>query len=142
MKKALILFADIFNTGGVQQYNKNLCDFFAREFDSVEFTGISLYDLRSGVNGKIWPNIRIKFCDAVKIRAIQRIIFVIVTLATALMERPVFLICCHVNLVFPGLFLKKLFNHTPNHLEMLRWELSAHSYKYRLCQSISGVKVF
>ncbi|MCX5686493.1 MAG: glycosyltransferase [Candidatus Omnitrophica bacterium] len=108
-QKALILFVDLFNIGGIQKYNKHLCDALASEFSHIGFTGISLYDLRSNEDGYKWPNIKISISAKVKIRPIQKIVFIAKAILAVVKEKPRFLICCHVDIAPLALFLKRFF---------------------------------
>lgn len=108
-KKTLLLFPDLFTIGGIQQYNRHLCDALASEFSFIEFTGISLYDLRSNEAGHKRPNIKISVSAKIKLKLIQKIFFVTKAILTVVKERPRFLICCHVDIAPLALFFKRFF---------------------------------
>lgn len=109
-RKALILFADLFNIGGIQQYNKHLCDAFASEFNDVGFTGISLYDSIIPPDSDKWPNIKINISTKIKIKLVQKIFFTAKAILAVIKGKPHFLICCHVDIAPLALFLKRSFN--------------------------------
>ena len=45
-KKALLLFAELFTIGGIQQYNRHLYCALKEQFPNHQFIGLSLYDLK------------------------------------------------------------------------------------------------
>jgi glycosyltransferase involved in cell wall biosynthesis len=109
-RRAIILFADLFTIGGIQQYNRHLCDALEKEFPGHEFTGLSLYDSKKNKGIKNWRNIRMIYCGPVNWRFARKIIFIIKAVIISVFERPAFLVCGHIDLVPMALLLKKIAN--------------------------------
>jgi glycosyltransferase involved in cell wall biosynthesis len=109
-KKALLLFADLFTTGGIQQYNRHLCDALEKEFPGYEFLGLTFYDSRRNERAKDWRNIKMAYCGPVNWKSIRKIVFILKVLTISVLERPAFLICSHIDLVPSALILKKVLN--------------------------------
>lgn len=107
-KKTLLLFADLFTIGGIQQYNRQLCDALEEGFPNHEFAGLLLYDSRRNKRIKSWRNIDIEYCDQTNLGFIRKIIFIFKTLTLAIFEKPAWIICGHIDLVPLALTLKKL----------------------------------
>lgn len=109
MKKVLILFADLFAVGGLQQYNRNFSDALESEFAAAEFTMLSFYDSPEN-ELKRWRNIKTYLCGSSRPKAFKKIGCIFGAILTYFKEKPGFLICGHVNLAPLGLFLKKAFS--------------------------------
>lgn len=106
-KKSLLLFADLFTTGGIQQYNRHLCDTLEKEFPGYDFTGLSLYDSRGNKRAKNWRNIRMIYCGPTNWRFARKIIFILKAISISMLERPAFLICSHIDLAPLAMFIER-----------------------------------
>ena len=106
----LILFSSLFETGGIQRYNKQLCDAFLSEFPNHSFTAV-LLDPVGVENGDIdmWENIRIKFIRGIRSHFLRKFLYVVYVAFLTIKESPTFLICAHPGLSFIGFFAKKIF---------------------------------
>jgi len=109
-KKALLLFADLLTIGGIQQYNRHLCDALEREFPDYEFTGLSLYDSTKFKKAKDWRNIKMVYCGPINRRFVRKIIFILKAVMISVLEKPAFLICSHIDMTPVALLLKKVLN--------------------------------
>lgn len=107
-KRILILFSDVFNVGGIQRYNKHLCDALETEFSNYEFTGISLWDLRKN-ESKQWSNIKIIYFGKLNLVFLKKMLYVFSAMLALIKERPHFLICAHKDFGHLALFFKKIF---------------------------------
>jgi len=108
MKKVFILFTGLFDLGGIQRYNRYLCDALEAESSNDDFIVISLNDLGK-FEFKHWRNVRIKFPRLRKPKFIKKILFIFKVMLSFFIEKPNFLICGHIDLSPIALFLKKLF---------------------------------
>lgn len=109
-KKALLLFADLFTTGGIQQYNRHLCYALGKEFPDSKFTGLSLYDSRKDRKAKNWHNIKMVYCGPISWKFARKMIFILKAAVISTLEKPDFLICGHIDLSPAALLLKKILN--------------------------------
>jgi len=107
MNKILMLFSDIFPLGGIQQYNKALCDALEDAFAQHTFIALSFGDLPEK-HAKRWYNIDIKAHGHIKPRFIAKFAFFINTILAVIVGKPVFLVCGHIALSPIALFLKKV----------------------------------
>ncbi|UCC94672.1 MAG: glycosyltransferase family 4 protein [Candidatus Omnitrophota bacterium] len=107
MRKVMVLYADLFNLGGIQKYNRHLCDALETIFSEYEFLALSMCDSKKN-QFKHWRNIKIWFCGHLNLKFIRNFLFILKTLLVALREKPTFLICAHVNLSPLALFFKKM----------------------------------
>ncbi|MDD5449789.1 MAG: glycosyltransferase family 4 protein [Candidatus Omnitrophica bacterium] len=106
--KTLILVSDIFNIGGIQQYNKLLCGAMETAFRGSDFTAVSLWDTdRHGAG--LWRNIKIVYCGMSRITFLRKAVFVVKTAIAVFKEKPGFLICAHRDFAHLALLLKKIF---------------------------------
>lgn len=109
-KRTLLLFADLFTIGGIQQYNRQLCDALEKEFPEYEFTGLSLYDSGKNKRVKNWHNIRMVYCGPINWKLARKIVFIFKAMMISVFERPAFLICSHIDLAPAAFLLKKVLN--------------------------------
>jgi len=109
MKKILMLFTDMYNHGGIQQYNRNLSAALASTFPDDRFTIISLHDSPDAICAEKSDNIKIKFCGHLNSPWIRKAAFITETLYAYISHRPAFLICGHVDLSPLAFFMKKIF---------------------------------
>lgn len=109
MKDALILIIDIAQKRGIQEYNRRLFDSLESGFPDVNFTAIALLgSVESGRAGP-WRNVDLKYCGNSMPVFLKKILFVIKALFYALVQRPKFLLCCHVDLSPIAFLLKKIY---------------------------------
>ncbi len=106
--KALVLFSSLFETGGIQRYNKHLCDAFLTQFPNTSFTGI-LLDPVGLKSGDKWKNIRIKFIGNIKNGFLRKSLYAFYVGFLIVRNPPSFLICAHPGLSSIAFFAGKIF---------------------------------
>ncbi|MBN1405142.1 MAG: glycosyltransferase family 4 protein [Candidatus Omnitrophica bacterium] len=118
MSKVIILFSGIFDTGGIQRYNRYLCSALDAEFREHTFAGISLCD--AGKNRSLqWRNLKIKYCGKIRLSFVKKAVFFLNALSECISGRPEFLVCCHADLSPAALLFKTIFR--------LRYAVLTHS---------------
>lgn len=108
MKTVLILFSDVFTSGGFQAYNRHLCGALEKEFSDIRFIALSLHD-EEKKQSRHWRNIEFHFCGKGRSKAMKKIKYIFKSVSTVFFEKPSFLICGHVDLSPLAAFLKRIF---------------------------------
>ncbi len=104
----LFLFSSLFETGGIQRYNKHLCDAFLSEFPKHSFTAVLLDPIAAKKIDR-WENIHIKFIRNIPGNFFKKIIYAFHVLFLVIVNRPIFLVCAHPGLCPIAFFMKKIF---------------------------------
>jgi phosphatidylinositol alpha-1,6-mannosyltransferase len=109
MKKALLLFTDIFRERGLQGYNRALLDALSAEFPDVTFKALSLADSATGGghDAKV-SGIAVECCGRGSLRFFAKLLFIAKALCAAFREKPALVVCGHINLVPVALLLEKM----------------------------------
>lgn len=107
MANILLLFIDIVEERGIQNYNRHLLDALEAGFPGLGFTAVFLRGQETGC-GKRWRNVEMKFCGISPNVFLRKLLFVF-NAAAGLMKRPSFLIVAHADIAPIGLAMKKIF---------------------------------
>lgn len=107
-KKTLILFSSLFETGGIQRYNKHLCDALSREFPDNYFTAALLNPVGVKDHDR-WSNINIKFIKNIPGQFLKKVMYVFYSVMLVLINFPRFIICAHPGLSPITFCIKKVF---------------------------------
>ena len=107
-KKTLILFSSLFETGGIQRYNKHLCDALSREFPDNYFTAVLLNPVGVKDHDR-WANVSIKFIKNIPGQFFKKVMYVFYSIMLVLINSPRFIICAHPGLSPITFYIKKIF---------------------------------
>lgn len=109
MKKALILFSEIYKIGGIQQYSRCLIKAFESEFPEVQFMALS-FDGEQEDRNKNKHGKKILFYDYRGPKIFKKIIYLFNVLKISILNKPELIVCTHINIAPVALLIKKIFS--------------------------------